>query len=263
MTTYLSKQTLKEAIGRLGICSAQASLGDYLVFKRALQIARSTTIRSGVGDTVVTGIRSESFLSAHIDVGLWVPPQRVLDEVGEPTLVACMQKLVGQRGAHAREHDPSLATPYFVPFGARRDSSLGYRQAKWPSNGPADTVGRWQRRSGKPIVLIEDTSPMEYRFEPRSARELADFFIVKGAQDHFSGEKARLLDTAIWWLRFTDLEQRFGSEPQPDELTAALITDLDLTTTEISAFFHAEQQPDEVSPMEYFGAGKLDSEEES
>jgi hypothetical protein len=91
--------------------------------------------------------------------------------------------------------------------------------------------------SRKPLVLVENTRPAEYRFEPRSQRELEAFYIITGAQKDFSGEKPRLLDTAVWWFRFTDLEERFGNEPLPAQLVQAFIEDFDFTATEIAALF--------------------------
>jgi hypothetical protein len=242
MPLYLSQQTLKEAISRLGTSSAQSSYGDYLVFKRALKLTHTTA--SGNGETmpnmVVTGTASEPFLQAHIDVGLRVPEEHILRSVGENTLIACMQALIGKRREQSLAHDPSLAQPYFVPFGAQRDSNRGYRKAKWPSNGPSDTVSRWQSRGVSPFVLVRGTSPKAYRYDQRTEKELEDFFLTKNTSDSFSSRKPHLLDAAIWWFRFIDLETRFRNEPAPEQLIRAYIEEIGLTDTEISALFTQE-----------------------
>jgi hypothetical protein len=85
---------------------------------------------------------------------------------------------------------------------------------------------------------------MQYRFEPRSQRDLEAFFIIKGAKEHFSGEKPRLLDTAMWWFRFADVEARFSGEPTPEQLVQAFIEDLNLTDVEISALFEQVETGD-------------------
>lgn len=183
MPLFLSEQTLRDAVTRLGISSSAASLGDFLVFKRALKIGRdiATEVGSPEPNSVVTGTLSPAFMQAHIDLGLRVPPHRVLRTFEDGNLVESMRSLVtGKRGNEAKRQDPSLKTPYFVPFGARRDNSLGYRQSKWPSNGPSDTVNRWQSRSSRPLVVIPDSSPKEYAFEARTERELSTFFNVDG-----------------------------------------------------------------------------------
>jgi hypothetical protein len=105
-------------------------------------------------------------------------------------------------------------------------------------------VAGWQFRSAKPLVLVPDTSPKAYKFEQRTKRELEEFFIVKSASEHFSGERPRLLDTAIWWFRFTDLEGRFGNEPTPERLVQTFIEDFNLTDVENSAFFEPEGTSD-------------------
>jgi hypothetical protein len=114
----------------------------------------------------------------------------------------------------AAEHPGIIDNPYYVPFGSLRDTTYGYRKPKFPSNGPSDTVGRWQSRSPRrPLVQVLNKSPKEFAVEPRTKEALEDFFLVKSAQEHFSGEKPRLLDTALWWFRFTDLDERIGHQP--------------------------------------------------
>src|SRR5205823_2515675 len=129
--------------------------------------------------------------------------------------------------------------PYYSPFGAARDSGRGYKSIKYPSNGPADTASRWQSRGSRPLTLVEGTSPKEFRIEDRTQDELQDFFNVKSGQEHFSGEKPRLLDAAIWWFRSADLDNRFGEEPSPQQLIAAFVGDVGLSEIEASGLFEA------------------------
>lgn len=243
MTLHLSEESLRKAVGRLAVSSAEARLGDYLVFKRALKVRRNTAEDDiePVPHIVVTGTRSTHFMQAHIDLGLWVPPTRVKTALDCDDLVTGMQTLI-TGGQDGKARDSALLSPYYVPFGARRDCSLGYRQSKWPSNGPSDTVNRWQSRSTTPLVFVPDTSPKKYSFEARSESQLADFFTSSGASEHFSGERPRLLDTAIWWFRRTDLEERFRSEPTEEDLVVAFIGDLELGESEILGLFHQEQR---------------------
>ncbi|HEY0770506.1 MAG TPA: hypothetical protein VGD31_09250 [Sphingobacteriaceae bacterium] len=212
MSLYLSQQTLKEAVDRLAICAAQSSLADYLIFKRALKIAESKarSAREPIPDVVVTGTKAAAFVQAIEEFAL--TPRDEADS-------------------------KSIENPYYVPFGSKRDRTLGYRTLKFPSNGSSDTVSRWQSRSAKPLTLVPDTSPKSYRFEQRTKKELEEFFGVKGATSNYSGEKPRLLDTAIWWFRSTNLEDRFGNEPTVEQLQQGFIEDFGLTETEISALF--------------------------
>jgi hypothetical protein len=213
MPLYLSQQTLKEAIDRLSVCAAASRTADYLIFKRALKLAVDSARAAGLPEptSVVTGTKAPAFVQAVADFTLRVPPGNL-----EPS---------------------DVDNPYYMPFGSKRDDTLGYRTVKFPSNGSSDTIGRWQSRSGKPLTLVSDTKPKAYSFEPRTKTELENFFGVKGAAEHFSGEKPRLLDTAIWWFRFTDLQSRFGGEPTSEQLAQAFIEDLSLSDVEISALF--------------------------
>lgn len=217
MPLYLSQQTLKEAVDRLAVAAVQSSLVDYLIFKRALKIAQDEARENQepVPKAVVTGTKARPFVQAIEELTLRIPLERVNPE--------------------------STKNPYYVPFGSKRDKTLGYRTKKFPSNGPSDTVSRWQSRSARPLVLVPGTSPKAYRFERRTGRELEEFFIVKGASDHFSGVKPRIHDTAIWWLRFDDLEEIFGGEPTITQMVEFFNEYHDLSDEEVSALFTDEE----------------------
>lgn len=213
MPLYLSQQTLREALDRLGTCAATSSLADYLIFKRALKITADAAKSTGSPepDSVLTGTKATAFVQAIEEFTLRVP-----------------------RGSA----DPKdVENPYYLPFGSKRDGTLGYRTLKFPSNGSSDTVSRWQSRSARPLTLVPNSSPKKYKFEQRTKKELEEFFGVKGAAEHFSGEKPLLLDTAVWWFRFTDLEAYFGGEPTSKQLTQAFTSELNLNDVEIAALF--------------------------
>ncbi|WP_125214130.1 hypothetical protein [Streptomyces griseofuscus] len=226
MALYVSQVSLREAVNRLRESSMPAALGDYLIFKRALEIRKVQAREAGAlaPSTVITGTKSPHFVQA-------------------------IEELTGCAADSA-----SIAkseNPYFNPFGAARETTSGYRTHKFPSNGPSDTVGRWQSRTGTPLRLVPDSKPKEYRFEEQTEDQLRSFFASKN-----SGQPPSILDTAIWWFRFTDLEQRFQHEPSENELIAATVTDLGLTGVEISALFSLpdlsltsrDSYSDEVSP---------------
>lgn len=276
MPLYISEPTLKRAVNRLGVSNSGANLGDYLVFKRALNLSRDVAADEGreMPVTVITGTRSTPFMQAHVEIGLRVSPRIVFDAMGYGTLIECMQSLItDKKKFKAKKRDSSLTVPYFVPFGAKRDSSLGYRQAKWPSNGPSDTVSRWQARSKKPLILVPDSSPKEYSFAPQTEKELSEFFSIGSASAHFSGEKPRLLDAAVWWFRFTELEEildeKADEASMEDELVRTFITNLGLSDIEIAALFQRESDAEsdqsriaeEAAP--YLVEGEVDRIEEA
>lgn len=222
MDLYLSQQTLKAAVDRLSIASMQTSLADYLIFKRALQNVRTAARTYGNEEPteVVTGIRSEPYVQAIEEMTLRLP-----------------------RDA---KNQKDVENPYYLPFGSRRDTTLGYRTKKYPSNGSSDTATRWQSRAGKPLAQVPGSSPKAFQFESRTQAELESFFSIQNAADNFSGEKPRLLDTAIWWFRFTELNARFGKEPAAQELIDAMISDLGLNEVERQALF-SDRVDDDLS----------------
>lgn len=199
MTSFLSQATIRGAVDRLGQSRALSALVDYLIFKRALVI-------DPADGSVVTGTKSEPYVQA-------------IDEL-------------------AKVADPSTSDrPYFSPFGARRDTGRGYKSKKYPSNGPSDTVSRWQSKPDRPIDLVPDTSPKAFRPVERNAEELASFFLVS-AGTAGATERPRLLDVAIWFHRTTDLE----TVKQPgielvETLVSATCTALGITAVEIDGLF--------------------------
>lgn len=214
----MSPDTLREAVHRLGESSSSSSLADYLVFRRALEIRKheAAALEAPPPTEVITGIKSPHFVKAIEQLTGCAPDSVAIKE---------------------REN------PYFVPFGALRDKTRGYRTHKFPSNGSSDTVNRWQSRSGTPLKQVPDSSPKAYRFVETTKEQLISFFIVKSAQSDFSGQLPGILDTAVWWFRFTDLQKRFQHEPSEDELIEAAVSDLGLTSIEIDTMFSLPASP--------------------
>jgi len=202
MPKYLSEKTIKDAVDRLSVCSANSSLSDFLIFKRAAVLTAMADGSSVSSAQVVTGTKSKPFVAA----------------------IEAFTKVGGAE------------SPYYLPFGSKRDKTAGYRTDKYPSNGSSDTARNWQGRDGKPLVLVANSSPKKYVFEKRTAKQLADFFLVRnGAEGRFSGEKPRLLDVAIWWFR----EKEFSEELTAKQLVQALIADFTLNAEEIEGLFHS------------------------
>lgn len=215
-SAYLSPDTLREAVQRLGASDAQPTIADWLVFKRALVLARSTGTAAGTPapSEVETGLSNESFQAAIRDaVGCVVP------------------------GAA-----PTSGAPFFSPFAFGRDTKAnGFKSAKYKSNGPSDTVAGWQSRASvTPLKVVGDTRPKRYVFVVRPPQTLQAFFLVRNAKN-----APALLDTARWWFRFDDLVARFGHGPTGKELSDAFVAEVDLQPNEQSAIFAPLTAPDE------------------
>lgn len=213
MGLYLAAGSLRDAIDRLSLSASQSKLADYLIFKRALKLSQNDAVARGNAESVikvVTGLKSPPYARAVDEFALRTPPDTITDDT---------------------------SNPYYIPFGSRRDKALGYRSPKFPSNGSSDTVARWQSQSPRPLTLVENSSPKAYTFTELSERDLREFFIVNQAPDNFSGEMARIEDTAVWWFRFTDLTARFGEAPTTRALIEAFVDDLHLSPVEEKALF--------------------------
>ena len=199
MTNYLSPATIRAAVDRLGESRGQSILVDYLVFKRALVI-------DPAAGTVVTGIKAG-------------PYNQAIEEITKVADAAQSER------------------PYFLPPGARRDNGRGYRTKKYPSNGPSDTASRWQSKNDRPIELVDNTSPKEFRPVTRNASELATFFLI--AETSSAPDKPRLIDLAIWYHRATDLDSltNLNSLQLADFLIEELRKQCGITEGEIEGLF--------------------------
>lgn len=209
MTSHLSPATIKAAVERLGDSRGQSILLDYLIFKRALLIAGQA---DGAAN-VVTGTKSAPYVTA-------------IDEL-------------------SRVADPSESElPYFSPFGSRRDKGRGFKSKKYPSNGPSDTVARWQSRADRPIDFVPNTSPKAFVPVARSATEL-DGFLLVAARPGGPTDKPRLSDLAIWYHREADLEPlRSEGSITLAALAEATVAALGLDDVELSGLFDTTDPTD-------------------
>lgn len=214
MTLYLSPATIKSAVNRLGESRAQSALVDYLIFKRTL-VLENEVADGEVVTEVVTGTKSDRFVEAIVQ----------LTGVADP-------------GDSSR--------PYFSPFGARRDKGRGYKSQKYPSNGSSDTVSRWGTRPERPLEVVSGTSPKRFVVVPRTADELAGFFLIEGAPANCSGMKPYLGDLAIWWLRDDVVADDPDAAPGVEDLVGRAVADLGLNATEIEGLFETELLPDDA-----------------
>ncbi len=209
MSTYLSAARIKLAVTRLGSCSAQTRLSDYLIFKRALVIVSSGAQTDLEAPQVETGTKSSHFVQAINEWAARVPDFGSLTEA---------------------------ENPYFVPVSAARDSTKGYRTRKFPSNGTSDTVARWQSQPHTPFKLISGTRPKAYNFVELGENELKVMFLASSIQQSSSGELPRISDLTTWWFRFIDLESRFGAKIAFPELVEAFKEDFGILPVEESLF---------------------------
>lgn len=202
MTSYLSPATIRAAVERLGESRAQSALLDYLIFKRALVIIGRD---DPMAAAVATGTKSERYVQA----------------INELSNVA----------------DPASERPFFSPFGYRRDTGRGFKSKKYPSNGPSDTVNRWQSRPARPIELVPDTSPKAFRPVERNADELSSFFLVAEGSAGAT-ERPRLIDLAIWLHRGTALDALTDDGAELSQaLLAATRAALGLNDVEVAGIF--------------------------
>ena len=211
MTNFLSLETIKAAVERLGQSRANSSLVDYLIFKRALVLANEEAQVPGTVTQVKTGVRSPHFVSA-------VNKLTRIDEEG------------------------SSQTPYYSPFGAWRDSGKGYKSQKFPSNGPSVTVSGWSARPDPPLQVVDDTKPKEFQIAEPNSGALRRFFLVEENVTTKAKLKPHLGDLAIWWKR----SQSFDSEVDISRLVEQTVEDLNLTAIEIATLFEADTLPANV-----------------
>ncbi len=222
MPLYLAASNVKQAVQRLSASGAKGSLTDYLIFKRAQKIAaeEAEASRTKAPTAVTTGTTSEPFC-------------RAIEEMA---------------GCVSNTNSEWAGLPYYSPFGAERDKGQGFKGPKYPSNGPSDTVGRWQSRGSTPLQLVDGSRPKQYTFVSRTPEQLAEFFLNTEA---VTGAEARptLAEAAVWWFRFTDLERRFGKRPTADELATACAEDLGLSQEEVTGLFAPWRVPHDMAPL--------------
>ena len=137
--------------------------------------------------------------------------------------------------------------PLINVFGTGRHGDKGYRSQKYYSNGTAVTVPRWS------MMEIVSEGPRVVQLNPSYQDGLEDFLLVGSG-----GPKPQLADAAIWYFRFQDLQDRFGSTPTDEQLVEGFVQDLGLTEEEVSVLFEANG--DDEAPAEVVVAGSAPSE---
>ena len=221
MGKFWSTGRIRTAVNRLSDAGVQTRLQDFLIFKRAWALSKESQPGADPNQLqVVTGTRSPDFVLA---INEWTARTADFDSL------------------------PGLDNPYFVPFAANRDTTNGYRTKKYTSNGPSDTVARWQATQIKPFVLVPDTKPKAFRFAPLSREELTSFFVLSTVQQG-GAELPRLLDAAVWWYRFADLEQLFGSDIEMTTVVDAFVKECQLNAVEVSTLF-SDDRSDTTADM--------------
>jgi hypothetical protein len=125
--------------------------------------------------------------------------------------------------------------PYFNPFGTARGRA--YKRSRFPSHGPSNTMHGWATDEDRPFDILSDTRPKGIRRRAVTQDQLRGFFLLKGADLE---NRPRLLDTAVWYFRATDLDPRFGAEPTEEQLAAAFRDDVALTSDDVDALFVIE-----------------------
>ena len=204
MPLYLRAESVAESLGRLQRSSAQSRLCEFLIGLRTLALSGTD----------------------HVQVAESIPQfVQALDE-----LTACVP-----------EGAPTTfdGEPYINPFGTSRGRTAGraYKGRRFPSNGPSNTMHGWATQQDRPFDIITDTRPKGIRRRAVTQDQLRKFLLLKGAS---LDERPRLLDAAVWYFRAADLDTRFDAEPTEEQLAAAFVDDIALTTEDIHALFVTE-----------------------
>ena len=147
----------------------------------------------------------------------------------DSTYMAAVQQLTA---AHTDHSSAELPAPFFNPFGAARDNKRGgWRTGKYPSNGPPDTVNgpNW-----KNIISVLSEGPRRVEFTTDYVEHLSRVVVIS------DGQPPAIEDCAIWFFRVDDLEDRLAGDASVDDLTAAFIDAVGLTSGERAVIFEGE-----------------------
>lgn len=222
---YLNGDVLQASVSRLGTSRAQSRLADWLIFKRAA--VRTTRPDARSNGAIKTAPSTPK--SATVAAIKW--PVHVVSGMKSLPFVDAIRELASATADASTEAWPHQ--PFFVPFGASRDSARGYKTRKYPSNGPDNTVQNWQTQGFESIQLVPRTSPHEWEVDIASAQELESFLLRRAAAKAARDERPRLLDSAMWWFRFAE----FAKPVSEHELVSNFISDLGLSKEEYEAIF--------------------------
>jgi hypothetical protein len=200
MALYLSSTTLAETVERLGTSRAKSSLCDFLIIKRAMTQDDGTVTLSLNDQTYTDAVRT----------------------------LAAVSTVAGE------ERLP----PYFNPFGTRHESTQGWRTAKYPSNGPPDTVNGpgWKR-----LIEVLSEKPRRVRFTEDYLEHLSQV-IVRGGGPTRSDSWPLLEDCAIWLHRRRSVpDGEAQDEALLDRMVATFVAEIGLTDDERQLIFGGRQ----------------------
>jgi hypothetical protein len=193
-----------ESLGRLQQSSAQSRLCEFLIGLRTLALSGTDHVQ--VAESIPQFVQALNELTACAPAGV-------------PTTFD--------------------GEPYINPFGTARGQATGraYKSRKFPSNGPSNTMHGWATQQDRPFDIITNTRPKGIRRRAVTQDQLRRFLLLRGAG---LDERPRLLDAAIWYFRATDLDTRLDAEPTEEQLAAAFVSDVALTTDDVDALFISE-----------------------
>lgn len=135
--------------------------------------------------------------------------------------------------------DPAeVDKPYFNPFG----SEASFKRAKFPSNGPSNTMHGWATQADSPLAIIQATRPKSVTRRPITEAQLRNFLLKRAPRS----ASPRLIDVAVWFYRTTDLENPGEALPNRADLEAKFVDEVGLTDVEAAALFRlADEDTDE------------------
>lgn len=205
---YIDGGVIRESVDRLGKCGSTL-YADFLICKRTLVLASTDDHQE---TEITTGTLSVPFKQAHLDVA------------GIP------------------QHD-GTGSPFFVPFGHDRDSTVGFRSVKYPSNGVSDNINRWASRQYAPVKWVEGTAdPKKFVLVSQPKEHMAKFFKVDGQR---ADTRPFLFDAAIWWLRDSNIDDLLDENGDlvADRVTERFVAECGLTADDVDVLFKSGIPP--------------------
>lgn len=226
MPTFLSSGRIRKAIDQLGGSRAKrTTLFDFLIVKRTLTLK---------------GEESAPIAES------------------EPLFIQALEEIAAT----------DLGDPlhyYFNPFALREASKIGYRPARYRSNGTNSTIAGTPWRN---VIRLSDDKPRRARLAPGHEAALPNLALASDERKPLPN----LTEAAVWFWRGKDLDQYIGNDATDAErlqlLSESFTTLIGLTPGEIDAVFDTtiDDSPTEdggpfvpelPSPMDYLPAKDL------